>query len=79
MSNYRFRSKLDEAMVAVVILAGIAAAAAMEFGAMRSAFQHTAAAMVAHAAAADGAASRVAAAQAPSHVPRARSASRIRG
>ena len=79
MSNYRFRSKLDEAMFVVVILAGIAVAAAMEFGAMRSAFQHTAAAMVAHATAADAAASRVAAVQTPSHVPRARSSHRIRG
>ena len=79
MSDFRFRSALDDAVFVVVILAGVAVSAAMEMGALRSVFEQKSAAVVAKARTAGGAAIRLVAAWLPRHAPAARAPARIRG
>lgn len=79
MSEFRFGSALDELMFVVVILAGVAVAAAMEVGALRSTFEHKAVSIAAQARAAGGSAGRLVAAWVPRHVPGTRPPAKIGG
>ena len=69
MSNFRFCAKLDDAVFVLVILAGLAVSAAMEIGALLPVFQQASDSIVARVKAGGDAASRVAAASAPSRMP----------